>query len=92
VQEKLEASGYCAIRVVLSDDSPIGSLNAGVDAALKLFHPLGVTGVGMFGLAIIDVPPAVDLARVRRLLDDGLRDGWWEYLELCVTDQWKVAT
>jgi hypothetical protein len=92
VQEKLEASGFCAIRVELGDDSPIGSLDAGVDAVLKIFSPLGVTGVGMFGLTVIDVPPAADLVRVRHLLDDGRREGWWEYVELCVTYQWKVAT
>jgi hypothetical protein len=92
IQEKLEASGFCAIRVELGDDSRIGSLNAGVDAVLKMFRPLGVTGVGMFGLAVLDVPPAADLVRVRHLLDDGRQEGWWEYVELCVTDRWKLAT
>lgn len=35
VKEKIEASGFCAIRLVLTDGSPIGSLNAGVEAVLE---------------------------------------------------------
>jgi hypothetical protein len=45
----------------------------------------------MFGLAVIDVPPNADLYRARQLLDDGQRDGWWDYDELCVTDAWNAA-
>lgn len=92
VQEKLEASGYCAIRVVLAPGSPLGPLDAGVDAILDKFTTLGITGSGMFGLAVIDVPPDADLFLVRQLLDTGQRDGWWDYDELCVTDAWKAAT
>jgi hypothetical protein len=91
-EEKLEASGYCAIRLVLTDGSPLGSLNAGVQAILDKFSDLGVTGAGMFGLAVIDVPPDVDLMHVRCLLHAGRRDGWWDYDELCVTDPWKTMS
>jgi len=45
----------------------------------------------MFGLTVVDVPPDADLTRVRRLLDAGQRDGWWDYDELCVTDAWRTA-
>jgi hypothetical protein len=92
VQEKLEASGYCAIRVVLAPEGPLGPLDAGVEAILDKFTALGVTGSGMFGLAVIDVPPDADLYLVRQLLDTGKRDGWWDYDELSVTDVWKAAT
>jgi hypothetical protein len=92
VQEKLKASGYCAIRLTLAPDSPLGPSSAGVDAILDKFAALGVTGSGMFGLAVIDVPPNADLHRVRLLLNIGQRDGWWDFDELCVTDAWKEAT
>ncbi|MCW6004605.1 DUF4265 domain-containing protein [Micromonospora sp. CPCC 205371] len=90
-QEKLEASGYCAIRVVLASDSPLGPLDTATEAILEKFTALGATGSGMFGLAVIDVPPDVDLYLVRRLLDTGQGDDWWDYDELCVTDAWKMA-
>ncbi len=89
-QDKVETSGYCAIRIVLADDSPLGPLTDGVQAILGKFAALGVTGSGMFGLVVIDVPPDADLHRVRRLLDTGQRDGWWDYDELCVTDAWRA--
>ncbi|MGZ6790963.1 MAG: hypothetical protein ACXVGQ_13710, partial [Mycobacteriaceae bacterium] len=60
-----------------------------VEAILDKFTALGVTGSGVFGLTVIDVPPDADLYRVRQLLDTGQRDGWWDYDELCVTDVWK---
>jgi hypothetical protein len=90
VREKLQASGYCAIRVVHAPESPLGPFEAGVDAILDKFAPLGVTGSGMFGIAVIDVPPDADLHAVRRLLVIGHRDGWWNYDELCVTDAWTA--
>src|SRR5258708_5392008 len=68
-QEKLEPSGYCAIRVVLADESSLGPLEAGVDAILDNFSNLGITGSGMFGLAVIDVPPDADMSLAHRLLD-----------------------
>lgn len=92
VQEKVQASGYCAIRVRLAPDSALGPLTSGVDAILTKFTPLGITGSGMFGLAVIDVPPDADLYAVRQLLDIGQREGWWTYDELCITDAWKAAT
>jgi hypothetical protein len=89
-QEKIQASGFCALRLILTDDSPLGTLNAGVEALLEKFSALGVTGSGMFGLAVIDLPPDCDLTVVRDLLDTGQRDGWWDFEELCVTDAWKA--
>lgn len=93
VQEKLEASGYCAIRVTLVPDSSLArsAPHAGVDNILAKFATFGITGSGMFGLAVIDVPPDADLYRVRQLLDTGERDGWWDYDDLCVTEPWKAA-
>lgn len=90
VEEKLDASGYCAIRLALTPDSPFGPLRADVDPILDKFTALGVTGCGMFGLAVIDVPPDADLYLVRRLLNKGQRDRWWDYDELHVTDAWHA--
>ncbi|MEV0611217.1 DUF4265 domain-containing protein [Polymorphospora rubra] len=92
IQEKLRASGYCAIRVMRTPDSPLGPFEPGVGAILDRFAELGVTGAGMFGIAVIDVPPNADLHALRRLLDAGERDGWWTYEELCVTDDWRATT
>ncbi|MGH9197739.1 MAG: DUF4265 domain-containing protein, partial [Acidimicrobiia bacterium] len=94
-EEKLKASGYCAIRVEpdlpeLETEDPI-AFDAEVNAILDKFANLGVTGIAMFGLAVVDIPPEADLSAVRRLLDEGKRDGWWDYVELCVTDAWKSA-
>ncbi|WP_433529542.1 DUF4265 domain-containing protein [Micromonospora sp. CA-263727] len=91
VREKLKASGYCAIRVMLASGSPLGPLDVGTEAVLEKFNALGVTGTGMFGLTAIDVPPDADLRLVRHLLDTGKRDGWWEYDELCVTEAWQTS-
>ena len=91
VQERIQASGYCAIKLMLAEDSPLGSTEVGTEAMVDQFAPLGVTGLGMFGVAVIDVPPEADLHRVRHLLDTGKRDGWWDYDELCVTDAWTMT-
>jgi hypothetical protein len=91
VREKVEASGFCAIRLDIDDGSPIGSLNAGVNAALDILAAVGVTGDGMFGLAVIDIPPDADLTEVRDLLEVGRREGWWTYQDLCVTEAWKAT-
>jgi hypothetical protein len=91
VQEKLEASGYCAIRVVPASGSPLGLGDAGVEAILGKFAALGVTGSNWFGLVVIDVAPDTQLPLVRRLLDAGQRSRWWDYDELCVTCAWRTA-
>jgi hypothetical protein len=91
VQNKIQASGYCAIKLMLAEGSPLGYAESSAEAMVDKFAPLDVTGLGMFGVAVIDVPPEANLRRVRSLLDTGQRDGWWDYDELCVTDAWKMA-
>ncbi|MEV0810575.1 hypothetical protein [Micromonospora sp. NPDC050200] len=78
--------------MLLASDSPIGPLDAGVEAILDKFTALGVMGTGKFGLAVIDVPPDADLSMVRHLPGTGHRNAWWDYDELCVTDVRKTAT
>jgi hypothetical protein len=91
VQNKIQAAGYCAIKLMLAEDGPLGPITTGTEAMVDSFTPLAITGLGMFGVAVIDVPPEADLRRVRHLLDTGRRDGWWDYDELCITDAWKMA-
>jgi hypothetical protein len=85
--ERLEWSGYCTIRIIPFPDGPLsGSRQRVLDA----FAPLGVTGEGIeqYGMVALDVPPEADLVTVKRLLQDGERDGWWAYEEGCVGDAW----
>lgn len=88
VKEKVTASGYCAIRIWASDDSDIEHFQ---DVVLAEFAPLQVSGEGMFGLVVLDVPPTADLPRVRQLLNGGERAGRWTVDELCVTAAWLAA-
>jgi hypothetical protein len=88
--ERLKWSGYCLIRIIPFREGPLGGSRQQV---LDAFAPLGVTGEGVeqFGMVALDVPPDVDLAAVKRLLHDGVRDGWWDYDEACVGDAWLAA-
>jgi hypothetical protein len=85
--ERIQWSGHCTIRVVPFDD---GALAGSRQAVLAALAPLGVEGEGIerFGLVALDVPPAVDLGAVKRLLGRGAKDGWWDYEEGCVSDAW----
>jgi hypothetical protein len=60
---------------------------------LGAFAPLGVDGQGIkqFGMVSLNVPPDVDLAAVKGLLQRGERDGWWAYEESCIGDAWAAA-
>lgn len=89
VQEKLEASGCCAIRVAPASDSPLGAGDAGANAILARFAAIGVSSSDWLGLIVIDVAPDAQLDLVRAPLDTGQRSGWWHYHELCVTDAWR---
>jgi hypothetical protein len=75
VQDRIQVSGYCAIKLILAEDSPLGPIDTGTESMVDKFTPLAVTGLGMFGVAVIDVPPEADLRRVRHLLDTGRRQG-----------------
>ncbi|MFC4069759.1 DUF4265 domain-containing protein [Actinoplanes subglobosus] len=88
--EHLEWSGNCTIRVVPFGSGPLhGSRRRVLDA----FEPFGVTGedVQQYGLVALEVPPGADLAGVQRVLRAGARDGWWDYDEGCVSEEWIAA-
>jgi hypothetical protein len=88
VEEKLVASGYCAIRIWASEAFFHERFT---ETVLDRFRPLGVAGSGMFGLVVLDVPPEVDLAAVQHVLRSGEDAGEWRYDELCVTDAWRAV-
>jgi uncharacterized protein DUF4265 len=88
--DKVEWSGNCTIRVISFQGGPLaGSLQAVLDA----FARLGVDGEGLqqFGIVALSVSPAADLGAVRRLLRQGVEDGWWDYEEGCIGDAWLSA-
>ncbi|MGH8883285.1 MAG: DUF4265 domain-containing protein [Stackebrandtia sp.] len=88
VREKVTTSGYCAIRIWTTDESVLEHFE---DVVLADLAPLQVSGQGMFGLVVLDVPPTADLAAVRRLLRGGEHAGRWTVEELCVTAAWRAA-
>ncbi|MGW3337040.1 DUF4265 domain-containing protein [Streptomyces sp. NPDC001009] len=61
---------------------------------INAFRELGVGGEGMerFGMVALDVPPTADLAKVRRLLGNGVVKEWWDVEEGCITDRWRAVS
>jgi hypothetical protein len=84
---RISWSGRCTIRVIPFSKGP---LEGSREAVLDAFAPLGVGGEGIeqYGIVALDVPSDVDLAAVVRLLRQGARDGWWDYEEGCVGEDW----
>ena len=81
-RRKIESSGYSAV-LVIPPDPPKASL-------LGRFAHRGVIEEDWFGFLVLDMPPGTDLGAVRWMLDAGVREGDWEYEELCVTDAWRA--
>jgi hypothetical protein len=81
--EKISWAGNCTIRIIPYPDS--GKFDS-LQQVLDLFSPLGVTGEGVdqFGMVALAVPPAADLAAVKRLFGQGVEAGWWDYEEACI--------
>jgi len=88
--DKVAWSGNCTIRVIPFPEGPLaGSRQAVLDA----FAPLGVDGEGLqqYGIVALNVPAGADLVAVKRLLRQGVEDGWWDYEEGCIGDAWLSA-
>jgi hypothetical protein len=88
VKQKVTTSGYCAILIWATDESDLEHFG---DVVLADLNPLQVSGQGMFGFVVLDVPPTADLATVRRLLRDGEHGRRWTVDELYVTAAWRAA-
>jgi uncharacterized protein DUF4265 len=87
--DRLRWSGHLTIRVIPLREGPLeGSLQAVLDA----FRPLGVDceGFGRLRIAALDIPPSTPLPPVKRLLVSGVDQGWWEFEEGCINDEWRT--
>jgi hypothetical protein len=62
-------------------------------AVLDAFAPLGVDGEGVqqYRIVALNVPAGADLVAVKRLLHQGVEDGWWDYEEGCIGQAWLSA-
>ncbi|GAA0534837.1 hypothetical protein GCM10010172_14900 [Paractinoplanes ferrugineus] len=88
--EVIEWAGHCTVRVV---PFPGGPLAGNLQRVLDAFAPLGITGEGIehFGLIALDIPPDADLQAVIGLLRYGFEEGWWDYEEGNVSEDWRSA-
>lgn len=86
----VRGSENCTIRLIVFRD---GGSGAARQSVIDAFHALGVYGEGVerFRMVALDVPPAVDIPKMRRLLDRGVAREWWAVEEGCVTEWWRAA-
>jgi Domain of unknown function (DUF4265) len=70
-----------------------GALAGSGQAVLDAFAPLGVDGEGVqqYGIVALNVPAGADLVAVKRLLRQGVEDGWWDDEEGCIGQAWLSA-
>ncbi|MGV9991373.1 DUF4265 domain-containing protein [Streptomyces sp. NPDC003374] len=89
--EVVRRSENCTIRLIVFRDGGSGPARQSV---LNAFGKLGVDGEGIerFGMVALDVPPTADLPRVRRLLEHGVAEKWWDMEEGCVTAWWRAVS
>lgn len=71
-----------------------GPLGGDLALAAEPFAIPGVytEGAGQFGMLAVDIDATADLKQIADLLKRGVNDGWWEYDEGRITDQWVAAT
>lgn len=89
--ETVRRSRNCTIRlIVLKDDGSAATRQS----VLDIFHRLGATGEGIerYRMVALDVPPEVDLSKIRELLEHGEEKKWWYWEEGCVTPAWEATT
>ncbi|MDX3641712.1 DUF4265 domain-containing protein [Streptomyces sp. MB09-02B] len=89
--EKVSWSGNCTVRII-----PFGSgkFSADPQRIIDLFSALGVQSevIEQFGIIALNVPPAVDIAKVKGLLIRGFESDWWDYEESCIGDAWEASS
>ena len=88
---RVRASGRCVIRVV---PFPDGHLGSGVRAVHGEFARFGLGGESFseeFPMVAFDVPDDADFSGIKRVLEAGAKQGWWDYEVGCGTDAWWNA-
>ncbi|MDX3076727.1 DUF4265 domain-containing protein [Streptomyces sp. MI02-7b] len=86
----VQPSDNCTIRLIVFRDS--GSA-AARQSVLNAFHKLGAGGEGIeqFRMVALDIPPEANLAKIKRLLQHGVDQEWWDMEEGCITDAWRAT-
>lgn len=88
--ERVRWSGRQTIRVIVRADGPLRGEPA---AVVKQFAPLKVQCEVMqqpVRMVAIDIAPDVAADAVKSLLEHGVADGWWDFAEACVSDDWHA--
>ncbi|MEU7908052.1 DUF4265 domain-containing protein [Actinoplanes sp. NPDC049118] len=88
---RVEASGNCTVRVLPAPRGPLGPSAAAVHERFASFGLGGEVFSEALPLVAFDVPADADLTAIKRLLERGRADGWWEFEEGCVTEAWRSA-
>jgi hypothetical protein len=85
--ERVEWSGNLTIRVI---PFTAGRLEGSQERVLDLMTPLGAhgEGAGIYPLVALTIPPSADRRPIHELLVRGAIEGWWEFEEGCVDDDW----
>lgn len=79
--ELISASGHSVVHVVLFDRKYL-------DELVRLVESSGCSweGAHVDRYISIDVPKSVDYLSMKRLLEEGVRSGKWDYKEACLSD------
>jgi len=85
--ERVRWSGNYTVRIIPFSAGP---LRGSLQAVLDLLTPLGADGegAGTYPIVALTIPPEADIGSIRALLDQGEREGWWEFEEGCIDATW----
>ena len=88
IDEIVESSGNCTIRLIVYAEGPYGRDRKRV---LNLFQGFGVEGEGMeaYNLVALNVPNSAPISAVKSLLREGCDKAWWDCEEGTITDTWE---
>jgi hypothetical protein len=86
--EKVQWSGRQTVRVIARSDGP---LHGDPAAVAEVFEPFGVKCELMqqpVRMAALDIPADVEPREVKGVLRERQADGWWDFEEGCVSEDW----
>ena len=86
--ERVAWSGNCTIRVMPLRNGELADDDVGL--VVDAFKALGIQSetAGVYPIVSLCVPMDADLAAVKALIEQGQRDGRWEWEEGCVGQVW----